>query len=131
MALGLGESRILASAFVTEELGEPGQIQDGTPQFVFGCGVNGGAVVWNNGNYYSDDQAQLRQVLPSADPSIVGKCIQVTGGGSRDRGTVIAAIQIELGTTGGTGALSECVYVIGNDGHYFIALTSDVEEVPC
>ena len=51
--------------------------------------------------------------------------------GSRDRGTVLAAISVEIDTTGGAGPGTDCVYVLGNDEHYFLAKLEDVEEVAC
>lgn len=133
MAFALGDSFILATALVTPAISTPGVIADGTTDFLlFGMIVNSGSLgVWNNGEIFNQSSALVRRVLPTAgSTAIVGATVQVTGKSTYFRGVVIAALQIELGTTGGTGAETECVYVRGNGGNYFLATLASVEEVP-
>lgn len=132
MAFVLGDSCVLAAALVTPAISTPGLIADGNVDFLaFGMNIGGGLTLWNTGEVFNANPNLLRRVLPGSSVDIVGKCVQVTGKSTYYRGLVIAAIQLEIGTTGGTGPETDCVYVLGNGGSYFLALLSSVEEVSC
>jgi hypothetical protein len=102
----------------------------GSPSpLVFGAGV-GGAILANTGAAWNAPAEVFREVAPGTS-GLFGACVQVTGGDPARRGTVIAELQIELGTEGGTGALTECVLVQPSGGSRFLARVADVQEVPC
>jgi hypothetical protein len=101
----------------------------GSSRVLFGCGdtqalANSGAS-WNVAA-----AALLREVAPGTS-GLFGKCVQVDTESVSRRGTVIAELQIELDTSGGTGALTECVLVQPRGGERFLARVSDVSEVVC
>lgn len=81
--------------------------------------------LFNTGATLSGNPEQLREVRPGTS-GLFGKDVQVPGRGPFWRGAVIAEIQLELSTTNGTGALTECVVVQGSTFR-FIALAASVE----
>lgn len=128
MALAADTSMIQAGIFVTPAVGDPANVAGGSNSFV-GFGVGGGEVLLNSGLHFIGNSLLAREVGVGTS-GLFGKTVQVTGKGPSFRGAVIAAVRIELGTTGGTGALTECVFVQGPEGFRFLALVSAVEEVP-
>jgi len=126
MALELGDPALLASFALTNALSAAGNITDGTGDFIqFMAGT--GANVFNNGNFWDGSVNFQREVAPSASssPANFGRSARLTGKPSAWKGVVIAALQIELGTTGGIGSLTECVLVQASTFRY-IAQASDV-----
>lgn len=129
MAITNGDPMLLASIFTTPAISDPADVVGGSAaQIVFGTGT--GLFLMNSGVLADGDVLLQREVAPGTS-GLFGKCVQMTGKNSQFRGAVIAELQIELLTTGGTGALTECVLVQGADGFRFLAQVSAVEEVPC
>lgn len=127
MALTLGDPILLATAFPQNGLSQPAIVGDGSGSFItFGCGAS--TFQMNAGNAMDTNDAHVREVAPGTS-SLFGKYVQVTGFSAAFRGAVIAELQIEIGTTGGTGALTECVLVQGA-GFRFLATAASVAEVP-
>lgn len=128
MALAVGTSSLQASVFVTPALSDPADVAGGSNSFItFGTGA--GIFLLTSGVMFDGDNLLAREVAPGTS-GLFGKTVQVTGKSTTFRGAVIAALGIELETTGGTGALTQCVLVQGPDGFRFIALASAVAEVP-
>lgn len=126
MALAIGDPVLLATAFPQNGVSQPAIVSDGSGSFLsFGCGV--GDYQMNSGLAFDVGAAMVREVAPGTS-GLFGKYVQVTGFGPSFRGAVIAELQIEIATTGGTGALTECVLVQG-DGFRFLATVAIVEEV--
>lgn len=128
MALGLGDPILLATAFPQNGLNQPAIVGDGSGSFIpFGCGV--ATFQMNEGGALDTNNAHMREVAPGTS-GLFGKYVQFTGlaGSAFFRGAVIAELQIEISTTGGTGALIECVLVQG-DGFRFLATAAAVTEV--
>lgn len=99
----------------------------GASQTLFFTG-NGATQICNEGGAMTGPGDYFREVNVGTS-GLFGKCVQATGRGAAFRGTVLAELQIELATTGGTGAVTECVFVQSYDGFRFFAAASDVEEV--
>jgi hypothetical protein len=91
---------------------------------VFSAGAPS-SVTSTTGFYYSNDPAKTREVAPG-DPNNFGRRVRVPQWAPDFSGVVIAALQVELPTTGGTGALQQCVLVQGQ-GVRFLARVVDVE----
>lgn len=128
MALSTSTSTIQASLFVTPALSDPANVAGGSNSYiVFGVGES--QFLLNSGLIFDGDNLLAREVAPGTS-GLFGKTVQVTGKSATFRGAVIAALGIELETTGGTGDLTQCVLVQGPDGFRFIALASAVAEVP-
>jgi hypothetical protein len=128
MALDFDTSMIQAGIFVTPALSAPADVAGGSnSEIVFGSGVS--VFLLTTGTVFDGDNLLAREVAPGTS-GLFGACVQVTGADPCRRGPVIAELQIELGTTGGTGALTECVLVQAADGLRFIALTTAVLAVP-
>lgn len=126
MALTAGDPVLSASFAPTPSLGGVAQIGDGSSillRFAAGAAT---VYISNSGAGWVGEENQVREVAPSGTPSNFGKEVQLTGKSSFFRGTVIAVMQIELGTTGGTGALTECAMVQSNGGFRYIARVSDL-----
>jgi hypothetical protein len=129
MALAFGDPVLLASVFTTPALSDPARVADGSAvQLPFGNGAS--QYLMNAGTLADGDTALLREVAPGSS-GLFGSCVQMSGKSTQFRGAVIAELQVELDTTGGTGSLTECVLVQGAAGFRFLAKASDVEEVPC
>jgi len=118
MALENGDP-ILSSSFTLSS-----QIETGVgSELKFGCGNS--VYVMNTGDGFDGNPALTQEVAPG-DPANFGRVAQLIGKGVEFRGTVIAALQVELGTSGGTGALTQCV-LVQCDGFRYMATVSKVE----
>lgn len=119
---------ILASTFTQNAISNPAAYQNGTSPNLTFWGTNGAGnpFLANNGNEMDDDDAQWRNVSSPLSYTLMGKTVQVSGEGAFFRGTVIAVVGVELGTTGGTGALTDCVHVLGQMGNRFLVPASSV-----
>lgn len=104
------------------------QLSGSTNKITFGAGA-GGQNLANSGASWNGAAAYFREVAPGTS-GLFGAVVQLSGKVPAMRGTVIAELQVELGTTGGTGALTECVLVQPYDGgERFLARVADVTEV--
>lgn len=131
MAIATGDGVLISSVIPTNDLNTPpvgGSIANGTGSFIVFASGGGGSGVSNLGGSLGGSPDMFREVRPGTS-GLFGKVVQMTGKGPTFRGTVIVEMQLELATTGGTGALTECVLVQSFDGFRFIAQVSDVAEV--
>lgn len=131
MAISTGDPNLLASIVASDNVVSGSGVGDllvsgSSLPFSFWAGPATGPS--NNGGSFSGNPVVKREVRPGSS-GMFGSCVQVTGKGATFRGTVIAELQIELGTTGGTGSLTECV-MVQNAGLRFLAQVSSVEKVP-
>lgn len=101
----------------------------GSSRVLFGCGIT--QALANSGASWNVATASLLREVAPGTSGLFGKCVQETAKSPGRRGAVIAELQVELETTGGTGALTECVLVQPPGGSRFLARVADVEEVPC
>lgn len=131
MALNVGGAVLITAIIPTNNVNTPpigGTLDNGSGSFLlFGAG-GGGSGVLNRGGSITGNPAYLREVRPGTS-GLFGKIVQCVGKGTAFRGTVLAAIQLELATSGGSGTLTECVLVQSNDGFRFLATAASVEEV--
>lgn len=95
-------------------------------EITFGTGAASG-IRSPRGGSFSGDPAAKREVRPGTS-ELFGKEVQLDGKSVLFRGAVISELQVELGSTGGTDALTECVLVQG-DNFRFLARAADVYEV--
>ena len=110
MALAEGQACLPASFAVTDAAGGAANILQGVGSFItFATGTSNG--VMNTGGSFDGTIANLREVRPSATPSNFGRRVRLLGAGVAFEGVVIAALQVELATTGGSGALTECLLI--------------------
>jgi len=126
MALAPGDPGLLASAWPQSGVSTAPIVSGGNGSFITFLAGDSSAVL-NSGVNFDGNSALVLEVAPGTS-GLLGSYVQVTGFDPTFRGAVIAELQVEVGTTGGTGALSECVLVQG-DGFRFIALVSAVTEV--
>ena len=100
----------------------------GASQTAFFTG-NTATQICNDGGAMTGPGDYFREVNAGTS-GLFGKCVQVNDRGPSFRGTVLAELQIELASTGGTGAVTECVFVQSYEGFRFFAAVTDVSEVP-
>src|SRR5690606_29187455 len=125
MAITNGDPMLLASIFTTPAISDPADVVGGSAaQIVFGTGT--GLFLMNSGVLADGDVLMRREVAPWPS-GLFGKCVQMTGQNAQYRGAVIAELQLGRLTTGGTGALTECVVVQGGDGFRCLARVSAAE----
>jgi hypothetical protein len=133
MALANGDTVIPAAVLAATTLGASDP-SSGTlaKKVLFGVRVGPATIYWSNGEIaLLGDEVCLRKVAPAlgAHPFTVGMNVQVTGKGPAFRGVVRSALQVELGTTGGTGILSNCVIIRTASGREILVPASNVTEV--
>lgn len=120
---------ILASTFPIDAISEAADLSNGTAPVApfFGTNQTGGNPFLSvTGRVVADDASQWRKVSSPSSTTLLGKQVQFSGKGSFFRGVVIAVVGIELTTTGGGGALTDCAYVLGQMGNRFIARLTDL-----
>lgn len=133
MAMSAGDGILIASVIPTNFINTPpigGDIANGTGSFIVFAAGGGGSAVSNEGGQLNGNPAMFREMRPGTS-GLFGKCVQLKNKGPHFRGAVILATQLELGTSGGTGGLTDCVLVQAAAGFRFLATADSVEEVAC
>jgi hypothetical protein len=112
MALVSGD--LVVSAAVVTGVLTAGSVIDGTNEILFGIFTipSSTRVLWNTG--VTQDAVGfdgLRKCAIGVNQANVGRDVSVSGYSPAFNGVITAAVQMELSTVGGTGALTE-VYVL-------------------
>lgn len=121
-----GDSAIVAAFVPSGNLvsPQPTNTLNGCAQDIVFVAAQNGVYLWNSGASATGNPVGMR-LVQAGNPAHFGRAVMRTGKSAQFVGTVIAAIKIEMNTTGATGGTTECV-LVQTEGFRYIALVSDV-----